>query len=159
MNNELDVNDWISSAQGDLDNVALASQIPLIAITCYHCGQAVEKILKAYSIAMGDPLKKMHDLTLIIKKCEEHSPDFGKFKDICMDISTYSTIRYPPERNVAEQEMRQAIKDAHEIVDFTREKLKQLGYNPPPKPPSEILKKMIDAAEAVKKHTYTKTPN
>jgi len=43
---ELVVSEWVDSAREDLDNIALTSQVPLIAGTCYHCGQAVEKILK-----------------------------------------------------------------------------------------------------------------
>jgi len=145
---ELVVSEWINSTRDDLGVISLISQVPLPAAVCYHCGQAVEKILKAYLIAKENELLKTHDLILLIKKCEKHSPDFGKFKNTCADISTFATIRYPPETNMTEQKMGQTIKDTHEIVDFTMEKLKQLGYNPPPQPTSAAIEKIMAAINA-----------
>jgi len=159
MNDELDVNEWIHSAQEDLGGIELLSQVPYLVLTCYHCQQAVEKILKAYLIAQtGEPPEHKHDLDRFLKKCTEYSADFDKFKKICVEITTFATVRYPPNKTLTEENMKLSVENTREIVNFTMEKLKQLGYNPPPRAPSEILKKMIDAAEAAKKHTYPETP-
>lgn len=149
MDNELDVNDWINSAQEDLDGIALTSQVPLLAHTCYHCGQAVEKMLKAYIIAKTNELTKTHDLVSLIKKCERISPDFGQFRNICTDISTFSTIRYPPRKNITKQDMEETIERTREIVDFTMATLKQLGYDKIPQPTSDSMKKIMNAIQRV----------
>jgi HEPN domain-containing protein len=153
MDNELDVNDWISSAQEDLDGIALTSQVPLLANTCYHCGQAVEKMLKAYIIAKTNELTKTHDLVSLVTKCERSSPDFGKLKNTCAEISTFSTIRYPPKKDLTKQEMEETIKNTHEIVDFTMSKLKELGYDKTQQPTSDAMKKIMNAIRQVKNIT------
>jgi HEPN domain-containing protein len=144
---ELVVGEWINSAQEDLDTVSLVSQVPLLAATCFHCGQAVEKILKAYIIAKDIKLIKTHDLNDLLDRCKKHSSDFSNFEDVCNDIISYTTVRYPPDRNLTEQEMKQTIESTHEIVDFTMSKLKELGYEKLPQPTSDSLKKIIDAIE------------
>jgi HEPN domain-containing protein len=153
MNDELDVNDWIDSAQEDLIIVSLGSQVPVLASTCYHCGQAVEKLFKAYLIAKGSGLTKTHDLVPLIRKCEQYSPDFRAFESACTQISAFSVVRYPPKKNLTEQKMNQTIKDTREIVDFTMSKLKELGYDSPPKPPSDSMKKMMNAVQQVQNIT------
>jgi len=160
IDDELDVGEWINSAQEDLGSIELMSRIPYLAITCYHCQQAVEKILKAYLIAnTGKPPEHKHDLIIFLKQCTKYSADFDQFNKICANISTFATIRYPPNKTITEENMKLTIINTYKIVDFTVEKLKQLGHNTPPRPPSEIFKKMIEAAESAKKHTYPKTPN
>jgi len=152
INDEIDVNEWILSTQEDLDAIELLSQIPHPAPTCFHCEQAVEKILKAYLIAnTGKPPQHKHDLIMFLRQCTKYSADFGQLSEICADITTFATIRYPPNRTLTEENMRQTIKNTYMVVDFTMEKLKQSGHNPPPRAPGEILKKMIEAAEAAKK--------
>jgi HEPN domain-containing protein len=151
MNNELDVNDWISSAQEDMDMILLGSKVPIIASTCYHCGQAVEKILKAYLIAKESKLTKTHDLDVLVAKCEKHSPDFNQYKKIGVDVSAFSTIRYPPKRNITEQEMKETIESAYKIIDFTMSKLNGLGYKKQSQPQSEAIKKMIKAVSSMRK--------
>jgi HEPN domain-containing protein len=150
---ELVISDWINSTQGDLDMVSLGSQVPLLAPVCYHCGQAVEKILKAYIIAKTSELTKTHDLVSLITKCEQCSPDFGKFRNTCTNISTFSTIRYPPQKNLTKQEMEETIKNTHEIVNFAMAKLKELGYDKTPQPTSDSMKKIMAAIQQVQNIT------
>jgi HEPN domain-containing protein len=145
------VEEWIASAQDDLTMAMLGAQVPVIASTCYHCGQAVEKILKAYIIAEENTLTKTHDLIVLLESCENHSPDFGKFKTQCDEITTFSTIRYPPSRNVTEQKMEQTIKNAHEIVSFTKSKLKDLGYEAPESPAKAAIEEVKEAVRLLRK--------
>jgi len=132
--NELDVNEWIGAMQDDLDTISLVSQVPVVTSACYHCEQAVEKILKAYLIAKENKLTKTHDLNVLLNDCEKYSSDFGNFKFICSDITAYATVRYPPGRNLTVEKMKQAVKGAYEVVDFTMSKLKELGYDKPTLP-------------------------
>jgi HEPN domain-containing protein len=146
---ELIIIDWLDSTQEDFDIISLGSQVPLLASTCYHCGQAVEKILKAYLIAKENNLTKTHDLDALLEKCETHSPDFGQFKKNCENITAYATIRYPPRKNLTKQEMEETIEDTHEIVNFTMSKLKELGFDKPQQPASDVIEKMIKAVDAL----------
>jgi HEPN domain-containing protein len=126
--NELVVSEWISSALEDLGCASVLAKVPYYAPACYHCQQSVEKILKAYIIAKENILIKTHDLDDLINKCENHAIDFGKFKDACEDLTLYTTIRYPPFGNLTEQDMKQALKDAQALLEFTKSKLAEMGF-------------------------------
>jgi HEPN domain-containing protein len=145
------VEEWITSAQDDLTMVMLGAQVPVIASTCYHCGQAVEKILKAYIIAKENTLTKTHDLIVLLENCESHSSDFGKFKKQCAKITTFSTIRYPPSRNVTELKMEQTVKSALEIVNFTKSKLKDLGYEAPESSTNAAIEEVKEAIRVLRR--------
>ena len=42
--------------------------------------------------------------------------------------SVYTTIRYPPFGNLTEHDMKQAIKNASQILEFTKSKLAEMGF-------------------------------
>ncbi|MDR2592526.1 MAG: HEPN domain-containing protein [Chitinispirillales bacterium] len=127
----IDVREWIRFALMDFD-VALNEAKryrPPIEIICYHCQQAAEKMLKAYTIAQKSALKKTHDLETLIEECKQFSPDFSNIKSNCVMLSSYvSGARYPSEIELTEYEMKQAIKNAQQVLDFTKSKLKELGH-------------------------------
>ena len=127
---ELDINEWIRIAEQDYESAMKLSGFhpaPLEVI-CYLCQQAVEKILKAYVIAKENKLTKTHDLKLLIEKCVQFSPDFDRFEKICSSLLLYSTLtRYPPVLDLAEHDMKQALKNADKILEFTKSKLAELG--------------------------------
>jgi len=123
---ELDVNEWIRIAEQDYDSVMkLAGFYPApLEVICYLCQQATEKMLKAYVIAKENKLTKTHDLKILIERCVQYSPDFGNFRKICASLVLYTTLtRYPPVLDLAEHDMKQALKDASEILSFTKSKL------------------------------------
>lgn len=128
----IDVREWMRFALMDFD-VALNEAKrykPPIEIICYHCQQAAEKILKAYTIAQNNTFKKTHDLETLIEECGQFSPDFSNIKSNCVMLSSYvSGARYPSEIELTEYEMKQAIKNAQQVLDFTKSKLKELGHD------------------------------
>jgi len=126
--NELVVSEWISAALEDFGCATVLAKVPYYAPACYHCQQSVEKILKAYIIAKENILIKTHDLDDLVNKCERHNIDFDKFKDACEDLTLYTTIRYPPFGNMTEQNMKQALKEAHDVLEFTKSKLAEMGF-------------------------------
>ena len=128
------VNEWIYFAQMDYYDCALhlsQTRRPApVEIICYHCQQSVEKILKAYIIAKGNILVKTHDLEVLIEQCKQYSFDFDNYAKSCFTLTTYVTsTRYPPKPELTEQHMEQALKDALGILEFTKSKLKEMGYN------------------------------
>jgi len=130
----MDINKWIQFAMQDYDLVKVIMEthrphpIP-VRIVCYHCQQSVEKILKAYILAQGGALMKTHDLKALLEQCCRYSPDFDRFKAACIKLTSYiTTSRYPSDMEIEEQDMILSIKDADNILEFTKSKLNDMGY-------------------------------
>ena len=126
-----DIVKWIRFAQNDFDNALMLADKyrPGIELACFHCHQSVEKILKAYIIAKGMPFFKTHDLSFLRNQCETHEPDFDTYGPICNALKAYASAgRYPQTIDLTEYHMRQAIKDAQQVLEFTKSKLKEMGY-------------------------------
>jgi len=126
------VGEWIYLAQMDYD-YALKSANTFhpapVEIICFHCQQAAEKILKAYIAAHGDTPVKTHDLTTLIKYCEQYSSGFDIYAGPCDILTAYiSDTRYPPKLSLAESDMKQALNYARKILEFTKSKLAEMGF-------------------------------
>jgi len=133
----IDIEKWIRYAQMDFDHAVKTAEayypVP-IEIICYHCQQSVEKILKAYIIAKEGTFKKTHDLEVLIDNCKKYSSEFDLFSGKCALLTSYEvTARYPPDVDLTETEMKQAIKDARQVLDFAKSKLREMGYEYKPK--------------------------
>jgi len=126
------VSEWIYLAQMDYDHASKSATTfypAPIEIICYHCQQSAEKILKAYIAANGSTPPKTHNLEILMERCKQYLCDFDNYTDLCDTLTTYvSDTRYPPRLSLTEQHMKQALKDAGEILEFTKSKLKELGY-------------------------------
>lgn len=129
----LDVTEWIQFAREDY-NTALAMANALgnpysSRQVCFHCQQASEKILKAFSIAKEGARIKEHDLNVLLKKCESYTSDFNSLKAACTVLNTHiRKSRYPSGKKLTDVDMKEALKHSGEILDFTTAKLKELGY-------------------------------
>jgi HEPN domain-containing protein len=127
------VNEWIYLAQMDYYDCALylaQNRRPApVEIICYHCQQSVEKILKGYLAARGATVAETHDLEFLGEQCKRYSPDFDNYAKSCAALAAYiSSTRYPPKPELIVQDMEQALKDAQSILEFTKSKLKDMGY-------------------------------
>jgi hypothetical protein len=77
----------------DLDAVLNLAKVPYLVPACYLCGQAVEKILKAYYIAKENKLIKTHDLLGMSPKIKKKSLTpkseiyYIKFTEYCININ------------------------------------------------------------------------
>ena len=133
MSDSLNILRWIKVAQRDYDAAhkmaELHHPVPL-EIVCYHCQQSVEKILKAYALAHSEPLVKTHDLDSVLKQCMEHDDQFAAFADVCPVLTEYAIAsRYPLDEDwINEHDMQTALKNAFEILEFTKARLAELGY-------------------------------
>jgi len=126
-----DVEKWIHFAQMDFDSaVALSEKFrPPLEIVCYHCQQSAEKILKAYIIAKTNTLTKTHVLVDLLNICVQYSADFDCFKNTSINLTAYIALtRYPSNIDLTEQAMKQALKDAQDILEFTKSKLAEIGF-------------------------------
>jgi HEPN domain-containing protein len=131
MADSLDVLKWIRRAQEDFDVATREAGRfrPPIETVCYLCQQCAEKILKAYTIAQTNTRTRTHELEELLNECIPYLADFENLRDNCSDLSPYMTVaRYPAVIEPTEYHMKQALKDASRILEFTKSKLEKLGY-------------------------------
>jgi len=130
----LDATVWIQYAQGDYANAktlanARAENPYAPNGACFHCQQCAEKAFKAYMIAKDGKRTKEHDLNALRKRCESYNPEFHVLKVASAALDEYKTkSRYPSDKKITEEDMDDALKYAHEVLLFTKSKLKELGY-------------------------------
>jgi HEPN domain-containing protein len=126
------VGEWIYLAQMDYDHALKSADTfhpAPVEIICFHCQQSAEKILKAYIAANGNKPEKTHDLPALIKHCKQYLPDFDNYAAFCYTLTTYaSDTRYPPKLSLNESDMRLALNNTLKILEFTKSKLKEMGY-------------------------------
>ena len=133
MSDSLDVLRWIEFSARDYataHKISLLHEPVPLEIVCYLCQQSAEKILKAYTIAQGEPLKRTHDLETLLGQCIQYDDQFDIFADSCAALTEYAAAtRYPPDDDwITETEMNAALKDAAEILEFTKSRLAGFGY-------------------------------
>lgn len=91
---------WILKAVNDLKVAEHELRQPedeiITDAVCFHCQQAVEKLLKAYLVSKNIDFGKTHNLEFLLESCLKIDPDF---KDMDVgNLSFYAVeIRYPDE--------------------------------------------------------------
>ncbi|WP_200387018.1 HEPN domain-containing protein [Thiocapsa imhoffii] len=89
---------WISKAERDLASASrlLDGTPPYPDTAVYHCQQAGEKALKAYLAAHGRPIRRVHDLVLLIDTCVGLDASFSQLAEAAEILTPYgTTFRYP----------------------------------------------------------------
>jgi HEPN domain-containing protein len=128
----LDVKEWILYAQEDYDCavvIAMTDNPYSPRIACGLCQQSAEKILKAYMIAKEETQIETRDLAVLLKQCEQYSPDFDEYNTACSVLDMYATeSRRLSGMKLTETDMNKALDHALNILEFTKSKLKDLGY-------------------------------
>ena len=76
-------------------DILLAQDGPL-PVVAFHVQQAVEKYLKGYLVSRGWPLRRIHDLEVLIREAIARDADFVPFLGPCQRITEYYIeTRYP----------------------------------------------------------------
>jgi HEPN domain-containing protein len=89
--------DWFALGDQDLRaaEILLAGYGPP-AIVSFHLQQSLEKHLKGYLISQGWPLRRIHDLEVLILEAISRDSDFSEFLAPCQHITEYYIeSRYP----------------------------------------------------------------
>lgn len=85
--------------QGDMDLQAadlLLSQDGPPTVVAFHIQQTIEKYLKGYLLSVGDPLRRIHDLEVLLRDAIAHDMSFAPFLSDCQRITEYYIeARYP----------------------------------------------------------------
>jgi HEPN domain-containing protein len=85
--------------QADLDFQAaelLLNQEGPPTIVAFHVQQTIEKYLKGYLLSVGEPLRRIHDLEVLLGEAIAHDASFAPFLSDCQRITEYYIeARYP----------------------------------------------------------------
>jgi HEPN domain-containing protein len=111
-----EVQQWLRKAQEDLAVARRAIADDLSEPGCFHCQQAVEKLLKAYLVWNESAPPRVHDLALLLDGCEKLDPAFRDKRDEWEWLTGYAIIaRYPSEVPPPDQpEARRALAAAED---------------------------------------------
>jgi HEPN domain-containing protein len=91
---------WITKAKRDLKvsehELSLPKEDVITDAVCFHCQQAVEKLLKAYLASKNVDFGKTHNLEYLLELCAKEDPDFKPIE--LGNLSFYAVeIRYSDE--------------------------------------------------------------
>jgi HEPN domain-containing protein len=89
--------DWFVQGEQDIQaaDILLAQNGPL-AIVAFLLQQAVEKYLKGYLLSQRWPLRRIHDLEVLIQEAIARDAGFSPFLAFCQHITEYYIeSRYP----------------------------------------------------------------
>lgn len=90
-----------------------------LEIICYHCQQAVEKLLKGVLISYGVTIKKTHDLGLLAEMLLEYTEVAEKYLEMCDDLTPYGVkIRYPQELLIEDYHVKKALNETDELYNW-----------------------------------------
>ena len=117
---------WLYKANNDLKSALklLDGDDPIMDTAIYHTQQCAEKALKGYLAFKSQPLKKTHDIELLVEVCSEIDSEFDKLYIYSENLTPYATaFRYPdiylePDYD----EVYEAIDMAKKILNFVEEK-------------------------------------
>lgn len=90
--------EWVGKADEDFyfASACLDDEIEYFGHICFHFQQATEKYLKAFIISMGLPLKKIHNLLVLLDLCCQKDSAFENLRESCQDLNRfYVDTRYP----------------------------------------------------------------
>lgn len=121
------VGNWLTKADDDLvfAKVSLKENLEFYPQICFYLHQSVEKYLKAYIIAKGLSLKKIHDLTQLVQICTEDDQEFNKFYEAAKLLNPfYIGTRYPDFIiTISKSNAEKALHATEQIAGFVKSKL------------------------------------
>lgn len=118
--------EWFELADMDFSAAEyLLGMRPLpVEIICYHCEQAVEKLLKGVLVHLDLEPPKTHDLIQLCKLCGRMDERFDGLADACAELTPYGVqIRYPSELELNEADVHNALSACKAVNAFVREYL------------------------------------
>jgi len=118
---------WLYKANNDLKSASklLGGDDPVLDTAIYHTQQCAEKALKGYLAFKSQPLKKTHDIELLVEICSALDGEFEALYDYSENLTPYATaFRYPdiylePDYD----EVLEAIDMARKILEFVEKKI------------------------------------
>jgi HEPN domain-containing protein len=121
------VKNWLARADEDMGTIRLllkekdASLNPI----CFHAQQAGEKYLKGFLACHDMHVRKIHDLEVLMKDCENVDKSFVELTPQAKILNKfYTEARYPDDYvEFSTQDAQDGYKAAKEIRDFVMTKI------------------------------------
>jgi len=121
------IQSWINKADKDLLSAEHELSFPdaVTETICFHCQQAVEKYLKSYSVFLGIPFSKTHEIGELITKCEKVDQTISILKEEADELTDYAVeIRYPDEwYEPTIEEAKKSYEIAKKVRNFVSKKI------------------------------------
>ena len=117
------VREFVIKAEHDLRAAAVLSREGGLGdLVCFHCQQALEKMLKAALLASGDEPPRTHDLGFLLETLEAIRPVPEGLKEACASLADYGVApRYPGwETEVGAVDPEEALRTARLGIDLIR---------------------------------------
>ena len=118
---------WLNMAREDLLWAQASLKEEIWRGACFAAQQAAEKSLKAYLLAKGKSIPRIHDLVSLNDQCGNIDKEFNELINSCNFISPYYlSSRYPDIAEFEEYSGEMAgtvVQKAEEIVEFIKSKL------------------------------------
>ncbi len=130
MNDEY-IQKWIIKAKSDFKiakhELTQSDDEMVTDAVCFHCQQAVEKLLKAYLASKNIEFGKTHNLEFLLELCRKQDLDFENLS--VGNLSFYAVeVRYPDEFYIPSvAEAKECFKIASIARDFMLKKLESEG--------------------------------
>lgn len=81
--------------------------------------QALEKYLKAFLLFHGWPLKRIHDLEVLLNDALAYDSSLEEFRPLCQRVSGYYMLeRYPltMQAGIEEADVQQSLREAERLI-------------------------------------------
>jgi len=92
------VSDWLQKANEDFGfaSSCLSDEIEYFGHICFHFQQGAEKYLKAFVVANNLPLRKIHNLLVLLDLCCQKDSSLERLREACQNLNRfYVDTRYP----------------------------------------------------------------
>jgi len=125
-----EVRKWLIKAINDYKSaqklLAQPEEDIITDTVCFHCQQAVEKMLKAFLINHDIEFGRTHSIEYLIKLCSTVDKDFERLYKITEGLTEYAVdVRYPEEFYIPSiEEAKEAFFAATKVKEFVFKKLK-----------------------------------
>ena len=115
--------DWLCVAEKDLSRVELLLAAGDSAGAAFHLQQGAEKSLKAFLLAHGWALKRIHDVEALLNRALRHDPSLEEYRSVCQQVTTfYGVERYPfiEAELPTQEEVRSALESVRRLFEAAK---------------------------------------
>ncbi len=118
--------DWLKIADKDWARARLLldSGDPELAGFCLQ--QAVEKYLKAFLLAKGWQLRRIHNLDTLLDDAVVYIPQLENYREVCIKATAFYFVeRYPliVQNGVTEEDVKGALEETKGLVELLHDEL------------------------------------
>ena len=115
--------DWLRIAEKDLQRADHLLEIHDAEAAGFYLQQAVEKFLKAFLLANGWKLERIHDLEALLNNALAYNPTLEEYRSACQKITAFYFVeRYPfvTGTGLTEDDIRSSREQVQQLIEKIR---------------------------------------